>query len=247
MTAGPTPLRIKILIALTSFTVSVTLLEGALRIIGGTLKNDHLNNFIKIDPGATRVLAIGDSFTNGGLVGRHEDYPYLLERHLNADAGGREGRFQVFNAGVCGASTHELLGFLPEWLERFRPHAVVILAGSANWFTLMGRRTIDDEPAGAWAPLARLFAGLRVVRTARALALEITARRMLVDRRARDVEGRLVPRDRAPITRWAAYADALGSLSRRRGTRCARGRARRGAARARLAYDGRSTEALLLR
>lgn len=73
-----------------------------------------------------RVLCIGDSITHGGN-GSHA-YPFQLEKILKERLGTSE--VVVWNMGLPGAETTEILAHLPEWLEQFQPHAVVSMMGA---------------------------------------------------------------------------------------------------------------------
>jgi lysophospholipase L1-like esterase len=206
MKTSPTPFKIKLLILFTSLVICVVLAELLLRSAGGVIlaRNDHLNKMGELDPHSTRILAVGDSFTNGGMTRYDQDYPHVLEQMLNKDKGRSVGAIHVINAGVCGATTRELLGFLPEWIEKYRPRIVVFLAGSANWFTLL-KRMINDGSGDGLAPLSGFFTDLRIVKVAKLMAFESFAERMAEDRRPRDIYGRSVSMDSAPNTRWSAY------------------------------------------
>jgi hypothetical protein len=90
-------------------------------------------------PGVLRVLALGDSHTQGYEVRQEATYSAALERYLTA----RGVRAEVLNAGVSGFSTAEALAFLENEGYRYAPD-VVVLGFYANDFE-------DNLKAGLFA------------------------------------------------------------------------------------------------
>lgn len=72
--------------------------------------------------GLYRVLALGDSHTQGYEVRQDHTYAAVLERYLIAH--GKTA--QVINAGVSGYSTAEALAFLENEGLRYQPDAIVL-------------------------------------------------------------------------------------------------------------------------
>jgi hypothetical protein len=90
-------------------------------------------------PGTLRVLAVGDSHTQGYEVRQEATYAAVLERYL-----ARRGvKAEVLNAGVSGFSTAEALAFLENEGYKYRPD-VVVLGFYANDFE-------DNLKAGLFA------------------------------------------------------------------------------------------------
>jgi lysophospholipase L1-like esterase len=79
--------------------------------------------------GTLRVLALGDSHTQGYEVRQDATYAAVLERYL----AGRGVRAEVLNAGVSGFSTAEALAYLENEGYRYQPD-VVVLGFYANDF-----------------------------------------------------------------------------------------------------------------
>ena len=93
--------------------------------------------------GMLRVLALGDSHTQGYEVRQHATYAAVLERYLAA----RGLRAEVLNAGVSGFSTAEALAYLENEGYRYQPD-VVVLGFYANDFEdnlKAGLYALDDE------------------------------------------------------------------------------------------------------
>jgi lysophospholipase L1-like esterase len=108
-------------------------------------------------PGTLRVLALGDSHTQGYEVRQEATYAAVLERYLAR----RGTRAQVLNAGVSGFSTAEALAFLENEGYRYQPD-VVVLGFYANdfednlraaLFALHGNRLVASKRSylpGVW-------------------------------------------------------------------------------------------------
>jgi len=89
--------------------------------------------------GTLRVLALGDSHTQGYEVRQEATYAAVLERYLNA----KGKKAEVLNAGVSGFSTAEAAAYLENEGHRYRPD-VVVLGFYANDFE-------DNLKAGLFA------------------------------------------------------------------------------------------------
>ena len=72
--------------------------------------------------GTLRVLALGDSHTQGSEVRQEATYAAVLERALNASG----FKAEVLNAGVSGFSTAEALAYLEAEGHRYQPDVVVL-------------------------------------------------------------------------------------------------------------------------
>ena len=72
--------------------------------------------------GVFRVIALGDSTTEGFEVRQNDTYPAVLERYLR-----REGvNAEVFNTGISGFGTAEELIYLENEGIKYKPDAVVL-------------------------------------------------------------------------------------------------------------------------
>lgn len=108
--------------------------------------------------GRPRILALGDSHTEGFGVGKEESYPALLEKRLNAEAG--YARAALANAGMGGACIVEkeklyrrLAGVPHEWvvlqlgidLERLAMHLMAD-RGRASLYWKLARDVRERFP-----------------------------------------------------------------------------------------------------
>ena len=76
------------------------------------------------DPGALRIVCLGDSWTFGANVGQDQAYPQQLQRLLAIHYPGR--KIEVFNLGVLGYSSHQGLELLKLEALGLDPDVVVI-------------------------------------------------------------------------------------------------------------------------
>jgi len=101
-------------------------------------------------PGALRVLALGDSFTEGYPVSRADGYPAVLERVLRER--GRTAR--VLNLGVGNTGTDQQLRLLESrGIPKFRPDVVVWTLYANDLDDNMRLAVYDIQEEGALVPL----------------------------------------------------------------------------------------------
>jgi lysophospholipase L1-like esterase len=88
------------------------------------------------------IVCVGDSHTYGSMVAPEQAYPEQLERILR-----REGiPATVYNLGLPGQSTRQVLDRLPKQLAVYRPNLVLVWAGLNNFWNLKGRQNDPDGP-----------------------------------------------------------------------------------------------------
>ena len=80
------------------------------------------------DPGAIRILAVGDSHTYGAPLPREDAYPAQLERRLAQELPDR--RIQVLNRGVPGVNSAFVVNRLEELIVRHQPDLVIVWVGT---------------------------------------------------------------------------------------------------------------------
>ncbi len=73
--------------------------------------------------GATRILYLGDSVTFGYRLTVDQSYPYVTQRLLEQDPG---GRFETVNAGVGGYAPWQELRYLKREGLRYEPDLIVV-------------------------------------------------------------------------------------------------------------------------
>ncbi len=108
--------------------LAVILIEGSLQLIGLAFKSSsRLPNKISVNKQKEkRVLCVGDSFTKGVGAPPGRGYPEQLETILNQKS--RE-KFRVFNLGVSGYNSSEILRVLNQHIELLDPQVVVFCGG----------------------------------------------------------------------------------------------------------------------
>ena len=85
--------------------------------------HDHEHPYEK-PAGVTRVLVLGDSFTEAIHVPLDSGFPMVLERNLNQGNGGQ--RYEVINAGVSGYGTASATLFFEQEGWRYQPDVVLL-------------------------------------------------------------------------------------------------------------------------
>jgi hypothetical protein len=77
-------------------------------------------------PRQFRIIAAGDSFTQGGGVNFDDTYPKKLERYLNYMGNIEKITYQVMNMGVPGRSTNQEVDLIKEQSARFDPDLIIL-------------------------------------------------------------------------------------------------------------------------
>jgi len=138
----------KITLSLVSLILSLVLLEGGLRLAGAYFVQDSGQYYSPYEessdyvrdrvyekfgdqPKLGSILAIGDSFTNGGNVKSYHSYPYYLYEYFSNSNNPKT----VLNMGVCEDSTFGVKDRLKEFVIDNKgklPESIVLLIGSAD-------------------------------------------------------------------------------------------------------------------
>jgi lysophospholipase L1-like esterase len=106
-----------------------------------------------------RIIALGDSFTEGDGAEEADSWPRILERSLNERAAKRT--FSVINAGVCGSDPAYGYVLLRDRLLKYRPDLVIVamndsdrmdfvFRGGLERFHRDGSVTYARPPAWEW-------------------------------------------------------------------------------------------------
>jgi hypothetical protein len=136
------------------------------------------------------VLCVGDSHTYGSMVGPDQAYPEQLERILR-----RHGvPATVYNMGLPGQSTRQVLDRLPAQIVTYRPSLILVWGGVNNYWNLKGRENDPDGP--------RFRFGLNDLRVYRFFNLLRTARDTETAFERRRLDERLVEGDVVDVHRW---------------------------------------------
>ncbi len=117
------------------FTILYTLIlaEIFLRLIGFLFVNCYITNYRTINKTechlekSKKILCLGDSFTFGIGASRKGDYPTQLSNILNNDQEGNN--FIVYNLGVGGQNSSELLYLLNKNVDKYNPDLVIVMTG----------------------------------------------------------------------------------------------------------------------
>ncbi|OGP60621.1 MAG: hypothetical protein A2V67_14455 [Deltaproteobacteria bacterium RBG_13_61_14] len=121
--AGPDPRPSRRWFYLLALFLAWAGLEGGLQLAG--LAARWLFKPELAHPGAPVILCLGDSHTFGVGMPADRAYPAQLEKRLS-DQG---IMVNVVNLGAPGTNTSQIRCHLPEWIQRFRPSVIVVLAG----------------------------------------------------------------------------------------------------------------------
>lgn len=117
----------KIGLVLFGLTLSVVLLEGALR-IGGVLIlsiQEYMNIVSARQEGTYRILCLGESTT--ALGSSSKPYPSQLEEILNTQ--NLRIKFSVINKGIIATDTTAILSKLEENIEKYKPNMLITMMG----------------------------------------------------------------------------------------------------------------------
>ncbi len=159
----PRTARQRLLFALWVVVASLLLLEGVLQVAALFVKPERQTG--DLDPGAVRVLAVGDSWVDGAEAPDGEGFVDHLGREL-AEAAGQT--VQVVNLGRTGAnSAHAALTVLDE-APAIEPRLVLVLVGQNNASNFY-RVAEVEERLGLGVGPRRLRDRIRTVKLARIL------------------------------------------------------------------------------
>lgn len=127
-------LRQKTFLLIFGAIVAVILIEAGLQV--SSFIGSHVflprYNFSKIAPGERVVFCLGNSFTYGVGADKDNSYPIQLEGILNKQGSG--SRFKVYNMGVPGYNSVQILKKLRAVVSLHKPDVVIVLCGgNDNW------------------------------------------------------------------------------------------------------------------
>lgn len=124
----------KLLVIALGMLAALVLLEGGLR-LAAFVELRRSEPRAKVNSHPIRILALGNSYTQGVGARPGESYPDQLQKLLDARY---PGQAAVFNEGAANANTRQLLRALPRQLQRYDPTIVVVMAGQPNHWNPYG-------------------------------------------------------------------------------------------------------------
>ena len=110
--------------------LALLILEVTLR-IGGFIydtKQHYGYNTPNKTENTYRILTLGESTTAKGYVKGHSSWPEELEIILNERS--KDIKFRVFNEGMAGRYTSDILSKLEDNLDKYNPHMVIAMMGT---------------------------------------------------------------------------------------------------------------------
>ncbi|MFH1619955.1 MAG: tetratricopeptide repeat protein [bacterium] len=128
-------ITVPLAIILAGFIALFSALEIGLRLISHNLDKPFLTSVKETGGARITILCMGDSYTVGGQGTFEDSYPKILEEKLNSMY---PGKYKVFNGGVCEANSTQVLRRLKKIIGLRRIDHVILQAGSANRFNLVG-------------------------------------------------------------------------------------------------------------
>jgi lysophospholipase L1-like esterase len=154
-------------------TVAVLfLLELALR-IGGHLYLERMY-MRDVQPGAMRVICLGESSTSGLGVPRADSYPMQLQELLRARY---HRRIDVVVPVHVGQNTSQVADRVDEYLDEYHPELLVVMVGINNEWALRDShvgRFLSGSEAGSWSVKMQIaLDGVRLFRVTRYLFLRL--------------------------------------------------------------------------
>jgi hypothetical protein len=170
--------------------VGLVLLEVGFRVLAVVAPQALSRSRPVATDGGVRLMCVGDSHTYGAMVAPELAYPEQLERQLRAHG----IPAIVYNLGLPGQSTRQVLERLPHQLAVYRPDVVLVWAGVNNFWNLKGRENDPDGPRHRFGlNELRLYRFLNLLRAGRATEEAFEQRRL----DAQFVEGDIVD-----VHRW---------------------------------------------
>ena len=137
-------------------------LELGLRAAGRGLA---LHTWGGMESGDVRVLCVGDSNTYGiGTTPAVYSWPRQLEVAMQTQ--NPDISVVVYNRGLPGMSSTDILRFLPAYLEETRPRVVCMQVGANNTWNLRGasvNTTGSVGPAGKWLRYSQVYRAMTIV------------------------------------------------------------------------------------
>ncbi len=98
---------------------------------------------LKKEEGTFRIICMGDSITFGWPVEREKTYPKQLEILLNQNF---SNKIDVFNAGVPGYSSYQVLKWFKRDIVNYNPDCVILYFGVNDSGLSINNKSDKDQP-----------------------------------------------------------------------------------------------------
>lgn len=170
----------KILFFITSFLISIILLEASLHLVGFIYRAYRLQNKVHSNSGIPAILCVGDSFTFGSGAEKGFSYPEQLERLLN----GNGIRCRVFNEGIGGSNSSQILKTLHSQIAEYAPDFILVLTGRNDTWNLQDSNYYlftQNNQAAVFYKLEGFLMESRLCKFFKILALNIRAKFVDID------------------------------------------------------------------
>ena len=112
--------------------VSIELLLQVFSALYYSVKSDSVEIF-ENNANELRILCLGESTTYGSGAINGYDYPALLQNVLNSDKTKSDKTIKVFNVGLPGTSSSEIIRHFTYQVKKFKPHIIITLFGSNDF------------------------------------------------------------------------------------------------------------------
>jgi len=125
-----------LLLILSGLVIAAFIVEAGLRIAGFIYMNYRISDIKKGSLAAKnviKILCVGDSMTFGDGADRGFSYPDQLEKLLNKNS---DPKFVVYNCGMLGANSSQLLKNLPGQLLKYKADIVIVMTGINDHWNL---------------------------------------------------------------------------------------------------------------
>ena len=135
---------IKIIICIFIFFLTLELTLQIASLIQNKILNEQLLTQRAKNNKQINILCVGDSFTQGvGASSRDYSYPLQLQSYLNANS---PYNWKVFNCGVAGTNSSELVNFLPRILDYYSPAYLCVLIGmNDSWNYNLVEKSMSNQ------------------------------------------------------------------------------------------------------
>jgi tetratricopeptide (TPR) repeat protein len=156
----------KIILIIFGIVLFLVLIEISLRLAGfiHLFIQGYRNRLALKEKDTYRILCLGESTT----FGYEDSYPSQLEKILNQE--NPNIKFKVINKGIPGATSETIVLQLPDNIDKYKPHIVVVMMG-------INDREITIPYKGAYYLKLRIFIkNLRLYKLARFILLNLKAK-----------------------------------------------------------------------